>query len=307
MMIEMNMTDKGLHEERNRHRAEYSEEEFHKKLEELTSKDIAVFDEIGSLPIKNFHSDTYIVLLCLEGKGTCKMEGKTYEVGKHDLVIGHPDLFIEDAMVSLDFKCEGLVMSPSYFESIFFLGGNHWEAVMAIKKQPVIHLTEEEVRRSVFDFMIIRRKLADTFLPHYEEMIRLMMHSLIYEFYDCLSPKLNMDIKEYNYSAPEILFKRFVQLMADESPYRHEVGYYADKLCVSRKYLTSVCKQQSGKTPSDLINDITTNYIKQMLHSSDKTIKEIAADTGFCNLSFFGKYVRRELGMSPREYRQKGE
>lgn len=303
----MNTTEHGAMSTVNHRLAESSEEEFHRKLEELTSKDIAVFDEIGSLPIKNFHSDTYIVLVCLEGKGTCKMEGKTYEVGKHDLVIGHPDLFIEDAMVSLDFKCEGLVMSPSYFESIFFLGGNHWEAVMAIKKQPVIHLTEDEVNRSVFDFMIIRRKLEDTFLPHYEEMIRLMMHSLIYEFYDCLSPKLNMDVKEYNYSAPEILFKRFVQLMADESPCRHEVGYYADKLCVSRKYLTAVCKQQSGKTPSDLINDITVNYIKLMLRSSDKTIKEIAAETGFGNLSFFGKYVRRELGMSPREFRQKGE
>ena len=303
----MNTTEHGAMSTVNHRLAESSEEEFHRKLEELTSKDIAVFDEIGSLPIKNFHSDTYIVLVCLEGKGTCKMEGKTYEVGKHDLVIGHPDLFIEDAMVSLDFKCEGLVMSPSYFESIFFLGGNHWEAVMAIKKQPVIHLTEDEVNRSVFDFMIIRRKLADTFLPHYEEMIRLLMHSLIYEFYDCLSPKLNMDVKEYNYSAPEILFKRFVQLMADESPCRHEVGYYADKLCVSRKYLTAVCKQQSGKTPSDLINDITVNYIKLMLRSSDKTIKEIAAETGFGNLSFFGKYVRRELGMSPREFRQKGE
>lgn len=303
----MNTTEHGAMSTVNHRLAESSEEEFHRKLEELTSKDIAVFDEIGSLPIKNFHSDTYIVLVCLEGKGTCKMEGKTYEVGKHDLVIGHPDLFIEDAMVSLDFKCEGLVMSPSYFESIFFLGGNHWEAVMAIKKQPVIHLTEDEVNRSVFDFMIIRRKLEDTFLPHYEEMIRLMMHSLIYEFYDCLSPKLNMDVKEYNYSAPEILFKRFAQLMADESPCRHEVGYYADKLCVSRKYLTAVCKQQSGKTPSDLINDITVNYIKLMLRSSDKTIKEIAAETGFGNLSFFGKYVRRELGMSPREFRQKGE
>jgi len=43
-----------------------------------------------------------------------------------------------------------------------------------------------------------------------------------------------------------------------------------------------------------------------MLLSSDKTIKEIANDTGFDNLSFFGKYVKRELGVSPREYRQKG-
>ena len=116
-----------------------------------------------------------------------------------------------------------------------------------------------------------------------------------------------MEIKECNYSAPELLFKRFVHLMADESPYRHEAGYYADKLCVSRKYLTSVCKRQSGKTPSDLINDVTVNYVRQMLRSSDKTIKQIAADTGFSNLSFFGKFVRRELGMSPKEYRQKGE
>ena len=40
-----------------------------------------------------------------------------------------------------------------------------------------------------------------------------------------------------------------------------------------------------------------------MLLSSDKTVKQIAADAGFSNLSFFGKYVRRELGMSPRDFR----
>lgn len=50
---------------------------------------------------------------------------------------------------------------------------------------------------------------------------------------------------------------------------------------------------------------MVTNYIKQMLRSSTKSIKEIANDTGFDNLSFFGKYVRRKLGMSPREYRMK--
>ncbi len=282
------------------------EAEFRRKLQELTSEDLAVFDELGALPIKNVHAETYIIVLCLEGKGTCTMEGKHYEIGKHDLIIGHPNTFVEDAMVSIDFKCEGLVMSPAFFESIFFLGGNNWEAVMAVKKQPVFHLTEEEVERSLFNIGIIRHKLTDVQLPHHKEALKLLLHSMIYEFYDCLSPKLNLDIKSYGYTAAETLFKRFAQLLAESSPRRHEVGYYADKLCVTRKYLSSICKQQSGKTASDLINDMTVNNIKQMLRSTDKTIKEIANETGFDNLSFFGKYVKRELGMSPREYRQKG-
>lgn len=280
------------------------EEEFRRKLQELTSEDLAVFNELGALPIKNVHAETYIIVLCLEGKGTCTLEGKSYEIGRHDLIIGHPNTFIEDAMVSLDFRCEGLVVSPAFFESIFFLGGNNWEAVMAVRKQPVFHLTDEEVERSIFNIGIIRRKLTDTQLPHHKEAIKLLLHSMIYEFYDCLSPKLNCDIKGYGYTASEVLFKRFAQLLADSSPYRHEVGYYADKLCVTRKYLSSICKQQSGKTASALINEMTVNHIRQMLRSTDKTIKEIAMETGFTNLSFFGKYVRRELGMSPRVYRQ---
>lgn len=276
---------------------------FKRKLQELTSKDIAVFDELGALPIKNVHAESYIVVVCLEGKGKCLMDGKNYEINKNDLIIGHPDLFVENAMVSIDFKCEGLVISPTFFESIFFLGGNHWEAALAVKKQPVLHMREDEVERALFNLGIIRKKLTDTKLPHHKEALKLLLHSMIYEFYDFLSPKLNLDMDGYGYSASEILFKRFVRMLADSSPCRHEVGYYADKLCVSRKHLSAVCKQQSGKTASEHVNERTVNYINQMLRFSDKTIKEIANDTGFENLSFFGKYVKRELGVSPRNFR----
>jgi len=284
-----------------------TEEELRRKLEALTSKDLAVFDELGTMPIQNIHSDTFIIVVCLEGKGTCKMEGKTYEVHKNDLVIGHPNLFVENVMVSIDFRCIGLVMSPAFFESLFFLGGNNYEAILAARKQPVIHLSEEEVERSQFNLGIIRAKQNDTKLPHHKEALRLLLHSLIYEFYDCLAPKLHLEEKDYGYTASEILFKRFTHLLAQESPLRHEVGYYADNLCVTRKYLSSTCKQECGKTASTLINELTLNHIKQGLRSSDKTIKEIAMETGFHNLSFFGKYVKRELGMSPREYRLKKE
>lgn len=282
----------------------YTEADFRNKLEYLTSADLAVFDELGSVPVKDIHSDTYIVLICMNGKGTFKTDGAVHEVNVHDLVIGHPNLFVEDVMVSLDFKCFGLVMSPSYFESIFFLGGNSWDALLAVRQKPVMHLTDEEVERSVFNISIIRKKLSDTPLPHHEEAVKLLLHSMLYEFYDCLSAKLGLDSAAYKYSAAEALFKRFTKLLAEESPCRHEVSFYARKLCVTRKYLSFVCKRQSGKTASELVNDMTVNNIRRLLRSTDKTIKEISVEMGFSSLSFFGKYVRRELGMSPREYRQ---
>lgn len=121
-----------------------------------------------------------------------------------------------------------------------------------------------------------------------------------------MSPKLQIsaDIQP-NFSSGGQIFSRFLNMVAAESPYRHNVIYYADKLCITPKYLSAICKSQAKKTASEIIDDMVTNYIKQMLRFSTKSIKEIANDTGFNNLSFFGKYVRRKLGMSPREYRMK--
>ena len=108
---------------------------------------------------------------------------------------------------------------------------------------------------------------------------------------------------DVGYSSAENIFKRFLQMANAESPRKREVGYYADRLCITPKYLSAICKKQSGKTAAEIITNMTVNYIRNMLESSDMTVKQIANATGFDNLSFFGKFVKRELGVSPRAVR----
>ncbi len=283
-----------------------TEEECRLRMEQLTDKDVAVFDELGALPAASVHSEAYVTILCLDGKASCKIEGKEYNIVKNDMVMAHPNQIIENTMISCDFKCRGILMSPTYFESIFILGGNIWEAGLIIRENPLLHLEEQEMQNFLIDYEFLKYKLADTHLPHHDEIIKLLLQSFIYEFYDNISPMLDQHLPDRNYSSAEIFFKRFVSLAATEAPRHRDVGYYADKLCITPKYLSTICKKQTGKTASELLNQITTNYIRNMLTSSEKSIKEIAADAGFDNLSFFGKYVRRVLGMSPREYRAKG-
>ncbi len=278
-------------------------EECRSRMEQLTDKDIAVFDELGDLPAENLHADAYVTILCLGGKASCTIEGTEYHVGKNDMIMAHPNQFIQNAMVSCDFKGCGILMSPNYFESIFIVGGNIWEAGLIIREHPLLHLQDHEVEHFLADHEFLKRKLADTHLPHHEQIIKLLLQSFVFEFYDNIAPMLDQQLPRNGRTSAEMLFKRFVSLVSAESPRRREVGFYADKLCITPKYLSAVCKKQAGKTASELINSVTLNYIRNMLTSSEKSIKEIAADAGFDNLSFFGKYVRRELGVSPRDYR----
>jgi AraC-like DNA-binding protein len=82
------------------------------------------------------------------------------------------------------------------------------------------------------------------------------------------------------------------------------VNWYANRLCVTPKYLSTVCKQVSGKTAFEWINEYVGVDIKHMLKNTNLSIKEITDELNFPNMSFFGKYCRNHFGISPSEYRK---
>lgn len=278
-------------------------EEVRRRLDRLSEDDVAVFDLIGELPQnENIYTASYVLMLCREGRATCRVGEKEHTVERGDLFLCQPRLLVENAMASFDFKCQGLIMSEKMLESILFLGGKIWDAKFIIRDNPVIHLTEEEMETSIRNNDFLRSKLEGPKLPHHKEMLRLLLQSMVHEFYDMMVPKLHLE--QYNYTSGENLFSRFMDMAAQETPRHRDVRHYADALCITPKYLSYVCKSVSGQTASAILNNLTCEYIKRELRQSTKSVKEIAASAGFDNLSFFGKYVRRELGVSPREYRQ---
>lgn len=99
--------------------------------------------------------------------------------------------------------------------------------------------------------------------------------------------------------------KRLLTLLLAESNGRvRSVSVFANMLNVSPKYLSKCVKDESGRSPLDLVHETTVNTIRQQLRYSNKTIKEICTELDFPTLSFFGKFVKQHLGMSPTEYRQ---
>jgi len=103
----------------------------------------------------------------------------------------------------------------------------------------------------------------------------------------------------------KILFHQFLDLLSHEQQKRRQVGYYAEKLNVTPKYLSTVCSKVSGKSPVRWITDSVMEDCYQLLRTTDLTVKEISNRLGFPNSSFFGQYFREQAGMTPIKYRTK--
>ena len=84
-----------------------------------------------------------------------------------------------------------------------------------------------------------------------------------------------------------------------------DVTFYADKQCLSARYFSSVIKEKSGSSALQWIIQNVITEAKYLLDNTDLSIKEIATKLNFPTQSFFGKYFKQYVGISPKEYRNK--
>ena len=106
-------------------------------------------------------------------------------------------------------------------------------------------------------------------------------------------------------SRQDEIFKNFIALVHENCISQREVTFYANKLCISTKYLTGICKSVTRDSAKKIIDDFAILEIKVLLQSTELTIQEIADQLGFPDQSYLGRYFKRHEGMSPKEYQSK--
>ena len=107
-------------------------------------------------------------------------------------------------------------------------------------------------------------------------------------------------------SREQTIFDRFLQLVTQHCAEQHQIGYYAERMCLTERYLSTVIRQTSGTTAKDWIDRALITRIKIELRHTDKSSAQIAEEMHFANPSFFSKYFRRLTGMTPGEYKNYG-
>lgn len=101
----------------------------------------------------------------------------------------------------------------------------------------------------------------------------------------------------------QTIFDRFIELVNQHCRQQHQLRFYAERMCITERYLGTVVKQTSGATAKEWIDKAIVTAAKVMLRHSNKQIVQISDDLNFPTSSFFCKYFKRLTGMTPQEYR----
>lgn len=264
---------------------------------------IALIHQISDINHMPIRMKVFASILCLQGTAVVNLNNQEHRVCPNDMLICHPDVMLQHSMISSDFKFRGILMSPEYMNQLSVITAGNWDIKFFLEKRPVLSLTPEESKLFCQYYDLLMSKLQGTPCHHQRQLINALLLAFLYEFHDSLERFIDLEPRPF--SASEKLFKDFMDILMSTYPKPRSVNHYANLLCITPKYLTAVCKKLTSHTASELINQYVVKDIAYLLHDPSVSIKEVSNEMDFPNLSFFGKYVKKHLGCSPKHYREK--
>ena len=109
-----------------------------------------------------------------------------------------------------------------------------------------------------------------------------------------------------SYTRKQLLFHRFMHLIHEYALREHQIGFYADRLCISSRYLNEITVEYSkGQTPKELIDEQLTVEIKVQLNKLDLSVEEVAGICCFPDSSYLSSFFKKHTGITPKEFRNR--
>ena len=262
--------------------------------------DLILFDEVNELPLpaESRKMGCILLALCLKGHAEYIVDTDKLIVHPNDLMIINEGQLTEDYKLSEDCSGIAIMLSQDFLQEIIE-GVNEISSLFLFSRtHPILSLQPEEVNAIINYFQLLKEKVQNKNHHFRKDTVRMLISSMIYDVSNAIYRIQHINIKRQSRLA------KFIYLVEQNFKSERRVSWYAQKLCITPKYLSEIIKQVSHRTPNEWIDYYVTRELKVLLKNSGKSIKEITLEMNFANQSFLGKFFKEHVGMSPTEYRR---
>lgn len=218
-------------------------------------------------------------LLCLHS-GTISME---LDLEEHFLEAGDIVLAMPDTLAMLNDVAEGTVVSIIAFDRLDARGESfvaRCDTDTLLRVEKYIELIQMQQKR-VGDHDEIVAHLAETFILDVQSLRT-----------------------EVASGSDSQFMHRFLSLLSKEGRVKHPIEFYADRLCLSAGYVSTMVKRHSDMTVLQWIDRALVREAKVLLHHTQMPVAEVAETLGFATPSFFIRFFRQQTGQTPLQYRK---
>ena len=286
-----------------------------KKHPEYTSyidDDIAVIDSLSSIMNADEELakiDCFMIVFCQEGDITLNINGNQHSLKKDFCAILPPGTVVRKVACNQPYVVKIAVASLSFLTEILSSSKETWNIIHYLFYNPI-----HPIQKASSYKLYLYRELLITLIqeqPHAysKQTRRFHFAGMLCELMVLLNQMIPKDYEPQalDKNRAVIITRDFIELVNSDTGMHRTVSYYADRLCYSPKYLSATVKQITGKSPLQIINAHAIKQIKYKIKHSEMSMKELADYFEFTNPSFFGKFVKMHIGMSPMQYRMSSE
>jgi AraC-like DNA-binding protein len=271
-----------------------------------SDNDIVIVDSIQKFAeISAAHVSMNAVAICLQGKVQGALNGQSIELHQNQVAIIPQNVMLTDLMVSPDFDFKGVFLTNRILQSFLRDKMHVWNELVFIHRIHVISMDDEDLKfyQNFYEMLCLcfDKRIEH---PFRTDVIQSLLRGAILGLCGSLKQLMLNHVTSDDGQTNNAHFQRFLDLLHSIDVKHHPVEWYAAELCISPKYLSSLCKKHSGKTANEWITEHVVEDIRYYLKQTDYSIKQICDLIGFPNTSFFGKYVKDHFGVSPNKFRQ---
>lgn len=283
----------------------YGLDSFAKNERNTVSFQVNVFDVNRNFKVEypHRHHDFYEVLFLTNGTGIHTIDFQDYEIKANSIFFLSPGQ-IHDLQLSTDVEGYIFLFSSAFyhfnktdpfklFELPFFYNLG--------KENPPIYLKNETDKMIITNYFQNSITESKQNLAESEEVIRALLDLLLIH---CKRIYPIQNQEDSNVKG-KILVKRFKQIIEQKCRENLSIKQYAELLKITPNHLSETVKSITGRTSTDLINDRMILEIKRMLTHTSLSISEIAFQLNFSDQSYFSKYFKKLVGVSPVVFREK--
>ena len=276
------------------------------------SDELVVMENIGTVPSGVVCLQNHGVLFFItEGRAQLEYDGHVVQLQKNDLFLYMVHSTAANFMASSDFNCRQIWFGRAELFNIDIYKQISVADMSNLKLNPVVHLKGDDIKLCDTYFQLLRDRMKFSTSVLTPDIVRMLFGTIVLEILSIMRRNSEQVAEEVQHEdINSSLHKKriiddFLRLVEESDGRIRRVDDFASQLNVTPKYLSTILKEVMNRRPSNYIQLYTLKAIERRLRFTDMTMQEIANDLNFPNPSFFGKYCKEHLGMTPLEYRMK--
>ena len=264
--------------------------------------DFAISDtseDIIGIPLEHpVKINSLLVGICTKGRGSISVNLKAIPLSERDVIALSPGTIVQydPEEISSDFLMKYMLISLEFvsaFDASYLYPDARQNSYFRAD------IEEYKILMKLYDNLFEKYNHGDSLFRR--QIIQHTLLSGMYEF--ALIEKNHTSLDTENLTKKERLVWEFYQLLFKHYRYEKDTLFYAEKLLLSTKYLSTIIKQQTGNTVNEWVFEYIIAEAKALIKSSKITIKELAEYFNYADATSFGKFFKKQVGMTPNEYR----